>query len=242
MNLKEAIQYIVGMAEPHMQYIGGESYSDKPLYRISHNPHAEPIKLNTLSSLITYIRSNVDEFHAKVIVHVQSPTRVQMYSALDADRERETFVEVNALVPSFPFDQFMEHEKFCIALQSKFIDTGDRAILLKFAGTVEAGSVAEYGDDGVSQKATIKTGITAKAEALVPSPAVLAPYRTFLDISQPESSFIFRMKQDKYDGIQCAIFEADGGAWKMQAVSDIKMYLSEALSDLIESDRLVILA
>lgn len=242
MNLKETIQYIVGLSEPHIQYIGGETYSDKTLHRISHNPNAEPIKLNTLSSLITYICSNVDEFHAKVIVHVQSPTRVQMYSALDADRERETFVEVNALLPSFAFDQFMEHEKFCIALQSKFIDTGDRAILLKFAGTVEAGSVAEYGDDGVSQKATIKTGITAKAEALVPSPAVLAPYRTFLDIPQPESSFIFRMKQDKYDGIQCAIFEADGGAWKMQAVSDIKKYLSEYLSDLIESDRLVILA
>ena len=107
----------------------------------------------------------------------------------------------------------------------------DRALLLRFAGTVESGSVAEYGDDGVSQKATVKTGIASKGEALVPSPVSLIPYRTFIEIEQPESKFIFRMKQDQYKGIRCALFEADGGAWRITAMSEIKAYIEDALRE-----------
>ena len=140
---------------------------------------------------------------------------------------------VKAMVPDFNFNHFMDQEKFCINLQSKFIDDPDtdRALLLKFAGTVEAGTVAEYGDDGVTQKATVKTGIASKGDAIVPNPAKLRPYRTFLEVEQPVSEFIFRMKQDKCEGITCAIFEADGGAWKVAAMKSIKDYLQFELED-----------
>lgn len=103
---------------------------------------------------------------------------------------------------------------------------------MKFAGTMEAGTIAEYGDDGVTQKATVKTGIASKGEAIVPNPVKLRPYRTFLEVEQPASEFIFRVKQNKYDGISCAIFEADGGAWKIAATSSIKDYLQFELSGL----------
>lgn len=226
------IRYIVDLAKPNIQTIGGDTYSDKSLYRISHIPYANKIQMNTLSSLIEYIKSGVDSFADKMIIHVQSPTCVSMYSALDVERNRENVVEVRANIPEFSFNQFMDHEAFCIGVQSKFIDhpSTDKALLLKFAGTVEAGSVAEYGDDGVSQKATVKTGIASKGEALVPSPAFLQPFRTFVEVEQPCSSFIFRMKDDKYKGgIQCALYEADGGAWKISATEAIKAYLIKEL-------------
>lgn len=232
--LKSFIQYIVGMAEPHIQNICGETYSDKQLHRISYIPYAKEIRMNTLSSLIEYIKSGVDSFKGTMIIHVESPTCVSMYSALDIERNRENVVEVRANVPEFNFNQFMDHETFCIGVQSKFIDhpSTDKALLLKFAGTVEAGSVTEYGDDGTSQKATVKTGIASKGEAIVPSPAFLQPFRTFVEVEQPCSSFIFRMKDDKYkDSIQCALYEADGGAWKISAMENIKAYLTEALKE-----------
>ena len=167
-----------------------------------------------------------------MFVHVESPTRVELYSALDHERRREHMVEVVANVPEFTFERFFEHEQFCINLQSKFVDCEetDRALLLKFAGTVESGTVAEYGDDGVSQKATVKTGIASKGEAVVPSPAVLMPYRTFVEVQQPTSSFIFRMR-DSHNSIECALFEADGGAWRIEAMESIKAYLKEQLKD-----------
>lgn len=229
--IRKAFEYIVGLAEPHFKEHEGCLYSDKPLERISYNPKAAKIEMNTLSSLIDYIKANIDEMAGKMIIHVQSPTKVQMYSELDCERKREYMVEVNASVPEFRFNLFTDHEAFCINLQSKFIDEQgtDRALLLKFAGTVEAGTVAEYGDDGVTQKATVKTGIASKGEAIVPNPAVLRPYRTFVEVEQPLSQYIFRMKQDKYDGIQCALFEADGGAWKIEAMKSIKAYLEAQL-------------
>lgn len=229
--IKKALEYLVELAKPNFETIGGYVYSDKSLERIDYNPKAAKIEMNTLSSLIDYIKANVDEMSGKMIIHVQSPTLVQMYSELDYERKREYMVEVNASVPDFRFNQFSDHEPFCINLQSKFIDDPetDRALLLKFAGTVEAGTVAEYGDDGVTQKATVKTGIASKGEAIVPSPVTLKPFRTFVEVEQPLSNFVFRMKQDRYDGIQCALFEADGGAWKIAAMREIKTYLKEQL-------------
>lgn len=232
--IKNALEYIIGLKAPTIQKIGNQTYSDKGLERISYNPKASAIQMSTLSSLIDYIKANIDERAKKMIIHVKSPTKVLYYSMLDAERLREYMVEVNAQVPIFRFNQFIDHEEFCINLQSKFIDDleTDRALLLKFAGTVEAGTVAEYGDDGVTQKATVKTGIASKGEAVVPSPVNLIPYRTFVEVEQPQSQFIFRMKQEKYDGIQCALFEADGGAWEIDAMNEIKAFLEENLKDI----------
>lgn len=234
--IKKAMEYIASISAPNFKEIDGETYSDKPLNRISYVPRASSIEMNTLSSLVDYIKSGVDIFSEKMIIHVISPTYVSMYSALDGERKREYVVEVKANVPAFSFNQFVDHESFCIGVQSKFIDSiddfNDKSLLLKFAGTVESGSLAEYGDDGVSQKATVKTGIASKGEALVPNPVTLMPYRTFVEVDQPISSFIFRMKEDKYSkGIQCALYEADGGAWKIDAMENIKNYLVNELAE-----------
>lgn len=231
--IRKALEYIVGLSQPEIIDIDGENYSDKPLQRISYNPKAEPIKMNTLTSLVDYIKAKHNDIYETMFIHIVSPTKVRFFSELDHERKRECLVEVDALVPSFKFETFINHEAFCICLQSKFDNDPKthRELLLKFAGTVENGSISEYGDDGVTQKATVKKGITSKTEAIVPSPALLKPYRTFTEIEQPESNFIFRMKEDKYDGICCALYEADGGAWKTEAIQRIKAHLEESLKD-----------
>lgn len=228
--IKEALQYIVGLGKAEEHVINGACYSDKPLHRIdTYYPKADAIEMHTLTSLVDYIKSEVDEMPPRMIVEVKSQTEVELYSQLDPNRDRESLVVASARVPGFEFDRFVEHEKFCINLQSKFIPSDDRELILKFAGTVEAGSVSEYGDDGVTQKATIKTGLASKVDAIVPNPVFLRPYRTFLEVEQPESAFVFRMKQDSYGSVMCAIFEADGGAWKMDATQAIKEYLQREL-------------
>ena len=228
--IKEALQYIVGLRKPEVISVNGVDYCDKVLNHISYNPKAEPIEMTTLTSLVDYISSNIDTMSDKMIVHVVSPTKVELYSSLDNERLREKLVVVNANVPSFPFDKFIDSEKFLIGLQSKFIPTDDRELLLKFAGTVETGTVQNYGDDGITQKATIKTGPASKSDAKVPSPCTLQPFRTFNEVEQPESEFIFRM-QDGLHSVECAIFEADGGSWKNEAMKNIKEYFEDHLSD-----------
>ena len=66
---------------------------------------------------------------------------------------------------------------------------------------------------------------------IVPSPCTLRPYRTFVEIDQPTSRFIFRMEQGREQTVNAAIIEADGGAWKLKAIQNIIDYLEYALAD-----------
>lgn len=218
MDLRNAMEYIAEQAAPHVVEINGDTYTDKRMTRIPQEMRAEPIQMRTLTSLLDYISSNVDELDAcrKYMVHVTSPTRVDLVSCLNFDRMRETLAIVEAQIPEFSYDTYMDHERFLIALQAKFLPGDDRELLLKFAGTVESGTVAQYGDDGVTQKATVKSGISSKTDAIVPNPVILAPFRTFLEVEQPESSFIFRMRDSDRGGVSCALFEADGGRGEMK--------------------------
>ena len=230
--IKEAIDRILELAAPNQIDALGFTYVDKRMHRLESEVRAADIELKTLDSLVDYIKDfqeNLKEI--PYMVHVVSPTRVEMISALDSDRMRETLVVVNAETPKIPFGTYIDNEQMLIAVQSMFVDDDDtdKALLLKFAGTTTTGSVKEYGDDGVTQKATIKVGVASKTEAIVPSPCALRPYRTFIEIEQPLSEFIFRMRQGRGDDIESALFEADGGAWKNEARKRIKDYLTEQL-------------
>lgn len=230
--IKAAIDRVLQLADPHIEHINGRVYSDKPMHSIDSELRATGIKMSSLSSLVNYIKSGLDRKESAYLVHVLSPTEVSLVSCLDGDRQREILVDIRAEVPEFSFNREIPHENFIIGVQSKFISStdNDKALILKFAGTVTTGSVTEYGDDGITQKATIKNGVASMAEAIVPSPCRLRPYRTFIEVEQPESDFIFRLSEKAGD-IYCALYEADGGAWKVEAKRNIYEYLNEQLKD-----------
>lgn len=229
-GLKELVQYVNELAQPNFEDYGGIHYSDKKMYPMDFCLRANAIRMSTLTGLVDYIKAEIDDSTEKMIVQVVSPTEVELISALDDDRKRETLVSIAAMIPHFKYGQYMSSEEFIIALQSKFIGNDDRDLLLKFAGTVKNESIAQYGDDGVSQKATIKTGISTVGDAVVPNPVKLRPFRTFIEVEQPESAFVFRMRQNDFGGVESAIFEADGGAWKNVAMKNIKEYLQFELA------------
>lgn len=237
--IKKALEYLVELGAANVTDVTlpdgtVQTYSDKPLCRIAkHIPRAdEVIKMSTLTSLVDYIKAHVDDMPGKMVIHVVSPDEVRLFSGLDEQRRREHLVTVKAQVPTFPFERFIDHEAFCIGVQAKFVSgTGThKEELLRFAGTVENGSVSDYGDDGITQKATVRKGVASKAEGIIPNPVILRPYRTFMEVPQPESEFIFRMK-DGGDGVKCALFEADGGAWKNEAMRFVKECLESELAD-----------
>ena len=198
----------------------------------------EPLRINTLSGLVDYIKSNLERETKQLIVHVKNEATVSVKGLLEINGERETLAVAQAIIPTFNFDCFMDTETFNIALQSKFVNNKDCGILLKVVGNIAEENVKTTGDDGVSQAVTINQGVASKADVRVPNPVNLSPYRTFLEVEQPESQFIFRMK----DGPRCAIFEADGGAWRNQAITNIREYLKNELSEEIDSSRITILA
>ncbi len=198
----------------------------------------EALVINTLTGLVDYIQSNVERHDIPYFLHIVDHERVELTGVLQSDGKRETLVIARAIVPDFNYDYFLDSEQLIISLQSKFTKTKDRDLLLKVIGNVKEENVRQTGDNGIAQAVTIKTGVASADDVLVPNPVTLAPYRTFLEVVQPESDFIFRMK----DGPRGAIFEADGGAWRNEAIENIRAYLSEELADEINDERITIIA
>lgn len=246
-NLRDAINYLVDLgeenAEPKVIEINGKTYCNKNLKRYDDNPKAEPIKGASLTALLDYILNNPAELPGrKMILHVTAPDEVRFYSALDKERKREILFIAQANLPQFYFDRPMEQEEFIIGMQSCFISNDDREIILKVSGNVENKSVSTYGDDGVSQKATIKQGIASRADVIVPNPVSLIPYRTFLEIEQIESKFVFRIGEGRNGVPTFKLIEADGGAWKYAAMRRIADFLSDNLKELVVSGTITVIA
>ena len=231
--LREAMEHLEELTdsarEPHIVEVAGKTYCDKEMRRYDREEMARALTATSLNSLIDYIAGKREELRDSMIIHVESPTKVRLLSGLTKEREREELFIVNANPNGFDFDYYYDQEQFVINMQTAFEQTNETALILAVAGNVENKTVASYGDDGISQKATISKGIAGKEDVIVPNPVTLRPYRTFLEVEQPESKFIFRIKEGREGEPTFKLVEADGGLWKYDAVAAIKDYLKENL-------------
>lgn len=206
--------------------------------RPSNNRTQHELELNTLTGLVSYVKSNLERAGVPFYLHVVNERNVALRGLLESDGGRELLVTANAIVPRFEYEYFHDVEELNIAMQSQFVKTEDRDIILKVIGNIKEENVRATGDDGFSQAVTIKTGVASADDVIVPNPVTLAPYRTFLEVEQPASDFIFRMK----DGPRGAIFEADGGAWRNEAIANVRDYLADELKEEIKAGRITIIA
>ena len=244
-GLKEALQYIAGLKaesmEPKVVEIGGKTYCNKDMRRYHSFDMADEIRANTLTAVVDYIKGKPEELRGSMILHVMSPTEVKLYSGLIDERNREYLLRTSAIVNEFQFDHYYDQERFLIELQSNFIPTEDLESIMKVAGNIKAGTTANYDDDGISQKTTIKSGIANNTDVIVPNPVRLMPYRTFGEIRQPESAYVFRIK-DSERGPAFKLVEADGGLWKNAAMKQIKEYLEQELSEELKEYHITVIA
>ena len=56
--------------------------------------------------------------------------------------------------------------------------------------------------------------MTLVTGAKVPNPVILRPYRTFMEVTQPAISCVFRVRK----GPELSLHEADGGEWRLFAM------------------------
>lgn len=243
-DLRDAIDYLVDLAEeakePKVVDIAGKTYCDKSLKRYDKEEKADPLTATSLNSLLDYINGKSDELRESMIIHVESPTSVRLISGLDKERNREELFRVTTNPNGFVFDSYYDQERFIINMQTAFQQSEETALILTVAGNVENKTVANYGDDGTSQKATISKGIAGKEDVIVPNPVTLKPYRTFLEVDQPESKFIFRIGEAGNGSPIFKLVEADGGIWKYDAVDQIKEFIKGNLKPEF-SDRITII-
>lgn len=191
-----------------------------------------------LDGLVSFISADVDDLFCHTepeqedrmtchLVRIVSPTEVDVLSPLMDIGTRETVVRCKACIPYIKFGQYMDIDEFQIMLQSMFKPSENLTKVLQISGSLRSEQTAQYADDGVSQRVTVRSGVVSNAEVTVKNPVTLTPIRTFTEVEQPESNFILRFN----DKAQCALFEGDGGAWKIDAVRNIATYLGNKLKN-----------
>lgn len=234
-DLGNALEQVIELArkayEEKVVEVDGHKYEvDRDGLRLLEHPEfpKNNVTLSTLTGMIDFIEreGNADE----MMLVVKSPTEVQLVGRLDDHGERPMYAVAQADVPEFRYERWYGQSELIIALQAAFVENSetDRDILLQVIGNLKESHVNSASDDGVSQSVRINTGVASVATARVPNPVTLQPYRTFLEVKQPESKFVFRMRE----GMEAALFESDGGMWKIEAKQAIKEYLETKLESL----------
>lgn len=235
--LKNFLDRLLELARPETVEIEGLKYSTGKLSLIG-EPRPVGLSLGSLTSLDDYLRSGLDLQSARtttsdlswLALHVRGPARVDLLSKLSGpERGRDVYASADCEVEArFKFGVFLPQEHFVIGMQTMFAQTDELRQLLSIVGMVTCDEIETRSDDGVTQTATMKVGVTLQSRADIPSPVTLRPYRTFREIKQPESPFVLRVRKG-LTGVELALFEADGGAWKTRAMEDIKVWLETAL-------------
>ena len=222
---KEAIQEIARMTPAIIhQDINGRTYVDGPSGFVGiQPPKAEALTINTLTGIVDF------EPLPSSMLHVVSHKEVNLVDKFFDDENwltRSTFLTAVHDSPVFKFGQFYSVEDFIISLQAMFVQDDTTAAILKIIGNLKEEASVTYSDDGITPIVTAKTGISRVELVNVPNPVTLRPYRTFMEIEQPASTFVFRMQSGKGQPPSCALFEADGRMWQLEAIQKIKAWLA----------------
>ena len=243
--IAKALEFITGLKEdalePKVLNIDGKTYCTKHMERYDVKRYADTLRISTLTALVDYIKGCPEELNKKMIIQIVSPSSVILKSGLDEEKNREALLEVKADLPLFDDNRWMSQESFMIMLQAMFDDTPDKDALLKIAGNIQNKATADYGDDGVTQKTTIRQGVASLVDVKVPNPVMLRPYRTFMEIEQPVSEFIFRINGDGEEP-DFKLVDANGKKWVIEAKQRIKEYLERELYDVGAGLNIIIMA
>ena len=88
--IKEALEYIVNLSAPHLEFRNGSHYADRTLHRIPNELTASPLAVHTLSAVRDYIESGADEcaededsIGRRFVIHVADYDRVYLYRELN---------------------------------------------------------------------------------------------------------------------------------------------------------------
>ncbi len=209
--------------------INGEKYVTKALTRIKDfEPHC--INVETLSGLTEVIKRERDKglYESDLFVLVESPTKVCVQTMLLRDMGRNIMYTAYTKPSNFNFGITYDIESFLISLRSKFVSNEDVNYLASAVMNITNAKSIALKDDGVTQKAEARKGISLAGNVEIKPIVKVAPFRTFIEVAQPESEFLFRVT-DLEDNVGASLHEADGGAWKIDAMNSIKEYLTKEL-------------
>jgi len=235
--LAKMIDKIVSLKETKTFEIGGQTYADSQLTRIPpHVDRPECIEVSGLDGICKLIRTELAKLDTVVMVQAKAHNAVEVMTTYLGDFSRNMLYKAKADAPGLRTG-FRGREVALIELRSLFIPNEGTAYLLDLLSRMTDENSVTTRDNGVTQQVEAKQGVSLNMLVDIKPRVQLQPFRTFLEIAQPESEFLIRV--DPQEGI--GFFEADGGIWKLEAKKNIADYFNTHLADLIEASKVVVM-
>lgn len=236
--LKSFVDRIVALAAPTTVEVDGSVYSNQELVFIQDKkPIPRCIDLTGLDSVCKMVRNEAEHVGLQIFIQVKDYKSVSVFTALDGDEDRLYLYKCVADTPAVTTDRFMPYEKAVIELRSLYIPNDGTKYLLNLLSSISNESKVTSTDNGVTQKVEAKSGIALNSMVEIQPRVALQPFRTFIEVDQPESEFLLRIS----DRGEVGFFPADGGVWKLEATRNVAGYFETALKDLIESGAVVVI-
>lgn len=241
---RDTIEKIESMSAAKTYQIGNKIYADKELNFINNIPdRPDCIRFSSLDGVVKAIKTEIERVVAPVFVSVSSPALVDVFTTYREDMARDKLYASTPDLPRGKIGEWLASEDAIICLRSQFIHNDDTDYVIDLLSSISDEKSVASNDNGVTQTVNVKQGISLQSKKIVKPRVKLAPFRTFLEVEQPESEFLLRVRpgdKEKEIPVSICIFEADGGAWKLQAKHNIAEYFSEHLKDLIEAGKVVV--
>lgn len=235
--LAKMIDKIVSLKQTQTFEIGGQTYTDGHLTRIPpHVDRPECITVSGLDGVCKLIRTELEMVGVTILVQAKSYNTVEVMTTYLPDFSRNALYRAEADVPGLRTG-FRDRETALIELRSLFIPGEGTAYLLDLLSRITDEKSVTTRDNGVTQAVEARQGVALNALVEIKPRVLLRPFRTFLEVEQPESEFLLRVDADKGIGF----FEADGGVWMLEAKRNIADYFTSHLADLIDAGRVVVM-
>ena len=210
-------------------------------------PTGEAVKCFSLTQMISFLKAYVnmperpiDEGeHLRdepILINVENHERVVAIDNVHNDNGRLSELCISdmkamLMFKAFDFGQQMTHEDIVIALMTKFVMDDSLRALLKFISSVRAEKVHTSDDDGISQVAAVKAGVHLTGAKDVQNLWHLQTYKTFPEVEQPVIPYILRLHQRDEEMPKFALYECDGGLWKIKTTIAVREYLKNRLNN-----------
>lgn len=236
--LKQFAQFLSEMKETKIFDVDGKKFTNDPNLEeiIPHVDRPTVMTVTSLDAICKLVRTEIERNVYPLFVCAEEYNKAVVYSTYRDDYTRDTIYMAKADAPDLSLG-WRSQQEMIIALQSLVIPTESSAELLNMLKSMTDESSITSRDNGVTQEVTVKSGVSLAKTVQVKPRVKLIPFRTFLEVPQPESEYLVRV--DK--GNQIGLFEADGGIWKLEAKKNIAVYFERELADLIEAGKVVVI-
>lgn len=230
-------ELVKGQVEPAIEEINGVEYEKTARgYSLLKKTHTKYIEVNSLDGLVGMIDAYLNEtkdtdIKAPFIVNIDF-NNIQVMSALGNDKIRNYLIEANPMIPNLEMGHRLTVEELIILLSTSYVPTENTTKFINSLSSLRVVEEVEFNDDGIGQTVVAKQGASMNKSFQVQPIVKLQPIRSYAEIEQIESKFLFRVNKD---GTVC-LRDADGGQWKYEVQKRIFDYLKEKLNDLIEND------